>query len=159
MREQRTPAFQEREVNLRGIKPQGRLTRRMRRVKRGQIDTAIRLYESAIRDYPFDAAFFMNLSLCYSLFKSDFPRAEQALKRAVALEPKVFRYQFQYALTLMELERWGEARSALRQAQTLKRTPEENVRIAKAFAQLEMLGRFSGTRGQGGLGQSSQAVQ
>ena len=95
-------------------------------IQSGQLDAGIQSLEQAAVEKPKDATSFILLGSAY-LDKRDFPKAEGALQKAVALNPNNFSAQYNLGLTQMQLEKSGPAVASLRNA----------VRLAPKSAEAE----------------------
>lgn len=80
-----------------------------------RVGAIVELYEKAISIAPYNATFYVELAKALA-DKKDYPRAEEAYRKALALEPRYASAMALYADLLREMGREGEARIYYQQA-------------------------------------------
>jgi tetratricopeptide (TPR) repeat protein len=101
-------------------------------------DTAIDLLNQSIKLSQTNANAYANLASIYAKRKSDFPRAEKMIKRAIAIEPNDFTYYWDYALILTCQGQHNDALRVLNTASRLAKAPSDQKRIAEKAKQIRL---------------------
>ena len=102
-------------------------------IENGQLEAGIHSLEQAAVEKPKDATSFLLLGSAY-LDKRDYPKAEGALQKAVALNPDNFSAQFNLGLTQMQLQKPGPAVASFQNTVRLDpKNPDAEQALAEAF--------------------------
>lgn len=104
--------------------------------KKNDIDGAIKLYEEAIKIYPYDGDLYLNLAVHCARDKKNFARAEELINKAVELNPDNYELQWERAVILIDQNKVAEAKVVLEQAQKLKKTDDQAKELANVLKQV-----------------------
>ena len=102
-------------------------------------DEAIKLMESAIRLYPYQADMYANLALAYENGKRDFPKARLLMSKAILMEPRNF--DLRIGLVGLECDQGNltSAKQAFAKASKLARSADDRDRLRKAATEIAEL--------------------
>ncbi len=106
-------------------------------LQQGQVDTAVRLLRSTLRDYPDSYVAWYTLGQAL-LRKGDAPGAEEALRSALRVSPEAPEAEFYLGYALFFQDRFREAETSIRAA--LERKPdfaEAHYTLAKCLLKLD----------------------
>jgi tetratricopeptide (TPR) repeat protein len=105
--------------------------------KRGNIDRAVTMYEEAIKIYPYDADFYLNLAIHYSRDKKNYERAEELVKKAIELKPDAYAFQWELAATYLAQGKLDAGKEVLNKAKSLKKTPEQETELNETLKKID----------------------
>jgi tetratricopeptide (TPR) repeat protein len=101
---------------------------------KGKGDEAVRLFEQAIRIYPYDADYYDNLGHTLEDLKLDFAKAEFAYRTGMKVEPDDAHIRISYAGLLFEQKKIDESERMIHETEKLPVTSEERHSITKALS-------------------------
>lgn len=105
--------------------------------KRGQVDEAIKLYEQAIKLYPYDGDFYYNIAIHYARDKKDFAKSEDLINKAVELKPQVYSVLWERAVIAIDQNKLEDARGYIVEANKLKKTDEQQTELDSVLKQVD----------------------
>lgn len=105
--------------------------------KKGDVDQAIKLYEEAIKVYPYDGDFYYNLSIHYSRDKKDYARAAETIDKAIELKPSNYQFQWQKAVILLAQANLDDAKKVLTDSNKLKKTKAQQTEFDSTMKKID----------------------